>query len=89
MGEHPDGLQDLVTRAAIARRLHLSPGRLEAALRAHGFPAPLGRLGAQIVWRWADVRAWAERAQVWTGAGRGPDGLVQAPRPEYVLTAVP
>ena len=36
-----------------------------------------------------DVRAWAERAQVWTGAGRGPDGLVQAPRPEYVLTAVP
>jgi hypothetical protein len=77
VGEHPDGLQDLVTRAAIARRLHLSPGRLEAALRAPGFPAPLGRLGAQIVWRWADVRAWAESA-----AGR-PEG----PTPEGMRLA--
>jgi hypothetical protein len=77
VGEHPDGLQDLVTRAAIARRLHLSPARLEAALRAPGFPVPLGRLGAQIVWRWADVRAWAE----------GAEGRPEGPTPEGMRLA--
>jgi hypothetical protein len=69
VGEHPDGLQDLVTRAAIARRLHLSRSRLEAALGAPGFPRPIGRLGAMVVWSWADVRAWAEGAE---GRPEGP-----------------
>jgi hypothetical protein len=68
MSVHPDGLQDLVTRAHIARRLHLSRTRAERAVEAPGFPAPVGRLGRSTVWRWSDVRAWAERA-----AG-GPEG---------------
>jgi predicted DNA-binding transcriptional regulator AlpA len=69
VGEHPDGLQDLVTRAGIARRLHLSRAQLDRAVAAEGFPEPLGRLGSQIVWRWAEVRAWAERAE---GRPEGP-----------------
>jgi len=69
MVDHPDGLEDLVTRAHVARRLHLSRGRVEAAIGAPGFPAPVGRLGNSVVWRWRDVRAWAEGA---AGSTHGP-----------------
>ena len=69
MGDHPDGLEDLVTRAHIARRLHLSRARVADAVGAEGFPAPVGRVGPSTVWRWADVRRWAERA---TGSPGGP-----------------
>lgn len=69
MSVHPDGLQDLVTRAHIARRLHLSPARVEEAISSAGFPPPLGRVGASRVWRWSDVRLWAEGA---TGTPGGP-----------------
>jgi hypothetical protein len=67
--QHPDGLEDLVARAGIARRLHLTRARLERAVATPGFPAPIGRLGTQIVWRWSDVRAWAEGAE---GRPEGP-----------------
>jgi hypothetical protein len=77
VGEHPDGLQDLVTRAAIGRRLHLSRARVERAVASPGFPASLGRLGGLVVWRWAEVRSWAEGA-----AGR-PEG----PTPEGMRLA--
>jgi predicted DNA-binding transcriptional regulator AlpA len=60
MADHHDGLEDLVTRAHIARRLHLSRAAAARAASAPGFPAPVGRLGASVVWRWSDVRAWAE-----------------------------
>lgn len=69
VSEHPDGLQDLVTRARIGRRLQLTRARRDRALASSGFPAPLGRLGTQVVWRWSDVRAWAERAE---GRPEGP-----------------
>jgi hypothetical protein len=69
VGEHPDGLQDLVTRAAIARRLHLGRARAARAVASEGFPVPIGRLGGLVVWRWEDVRAWAERAE---GRPEGP-----------------
>lgn len=69
MREHPDGLEDLVTRARIGRRLQLTVARTDRAIASTGFPAPLGRLGTQVVWRWADVRAWAERAE---GRPEGP-----------------
>jgi hypothetical protein len=69
MADHPDGLQDLVTRAHVARRLHLTRGQLERAVSAHDFPAPVGRLGAWTVWRWSDVRRWAEGAR---GRPEGP-----------------
>lgn len=62
MSDHPDGLPDLVTRAHIARRLSLSRAGVEAATAGPGFPAPLGRLGRWPVWRWADVRDWAQDA---------------------------
>jgi len=69
LSAHPDGLQDLVTRAHIARRLHLPRARVERATGTPGFPAPIGRLGQSVVWRWSDVRAWAEGA---AGAPEGP-----------------
>lgn len=74
MSDHPDGLHDLVTRAHIARRLHLTRGALGRATAAPGFPAPLGRLGASEVWRWSDVRAWAEGA-AGSPHGPSPEGL--------------
>jgi predicted DNA-binding transcriptional regulator AlpA len=61
--EHHDGVQDLVTRAHIARRLHLGRAAIVRALAEPEFPTPLGRLGTSLVWRWADVRQWAEGAQ--------------------------
>jgi hypothetical protein len=69
VGQHPDGLEDLVTRTGIGRRLHLTRARRDRAVDAPGFPAPVGRLGSQVVWRWADVRAWAEGAE---GRPEGP-----------------
>lgn len=57
------GFDDLVTGAEIGRRLGISRQRVaKIAVRA-GFPEPLGRLGQAKVWRWADVRAWAEERQ--------------------------
>lgn len=69
VGEHPDGLPDLVTRARIGRRLQLTRAGRDRAIAAPGFPSPIGRLGSQVVWRWADVREWAERAE---GRPEGP-----------------
>lgn len=69
MSDHPDGMQDLVTRAHIARRLHLTRARVAGATASEGFPAPLGRVGPSPVWRWSEVRRWAERA---TGSPGGP-----------------
>jgi hypothetical protein len=77
VGELPDGLQDLVTRTAIARRLHLTRARAERAVGSPGFPAPVGRLGQQVVWRWSDVRAWAE----------GAEGRPEGPTPEGMSLA--
>ena len=62
MSDHPDGLSDLVTQTHIARRLHLTRAGIGAAARRPDFPEPLGRLGPSRVWRWSDVRAWAEGA---------------------------
>ena len=69
MSVHPDGLQDLVTRAHIARRLHIPRARVDAAVASEGFPEPLGRVGPSRVWRWSEVRSWAEGA---TGRPGGP-----------------
>ncbi len=62
MAEHADGLTDLVTRAHIGRRLHLTRAGVARALAEPGFPAPAGRVGASVVWGWAEVRRWAEAA---------------------------
>jgi hypothetical protein len=68
MAEH-DGLAELVTRAEIGRRLHMGRGRAASVVDEAGFPAPVGRLGDRVIWRWGDVRAWAEAAR---GRAGGP-----------------
>jgi len=74
VSDHPAGANDLVTRGHIARRLHLSRARVATAVASPGFPAPLGRLGQSPVWRWSDVRAWAEGA-AGSPEGPSPEGL--------------
>ena len=69
MTDHPDRPGDLVTRSRIARRLHLSRTRVAAASSSDGFPEPIGHLGESPIWRWTDVRAWAERT---AGSPEGP-----------------
>ena len=69
MSDRPGQPGNLVTRGHIARRLHLSRARVDAAVASEGFPAPLGHLDGRPVWRWSDVRAWAERA---AGSPSGP-----------------
>ena len=62
MSDQPGRPGDLVTRGHIARRLHLSRAHLASAISSPGFPEPVGHLAASPIWRWADVRAWAEEA---------------------------
>ena len=69
MSDRPGQPGNLVTRGHIARRLHLSRARVEAAVATEGFPAPLGHLDGRPIWRWNDVRDWAERA---AGSPSGP-----------------
>ena len=54
-------LEELVSGAEAARRLGLSRERIRQLAGQPGFPAPLGRVGQAIVWRWADVEAWARQ----------------------------
>ena len=67
-------MSDLVTRGHIARRLHLSRARTEAAVTSDGFPEPLGHLDGSPIWRWSDVHTWAERA-AGSPAGPSEEGL--------------
>ncbi len=56
-------LEDLVTAAEIGRRLDppLTRQRVQQLTQTDGFPAPLGRVGHYLVFRWADVEKWARR----------------------------
>lgn len=56
-------LEDLVTGAEIGRRLGLSTQRVHQLAARDDFPAPLGRVGNYVVWRWADVATWDARGQ--------------------------
>lgn len=51
-------LDDLVTLSDIASRLSVSRQRAHQLAAVDGFPAPLGQVGAAVVWRWPDVEAW-------------------------------
>jgi predicted DNA-binding transcriptional regulator AlpA len=62
------GLPDLVTATNIGRRLHLSRAGVARAVASPGFPAPIGLLRSSVVWRWEDVRRWAEEAAGHPGA---------------------
>jgi hypothetical protein len=74
MSDRPGRPGNLVTRGHIARRLHLSRARTEAAVASPGFPEPLGHLDSSPIWRWSDVRAWAE-STAGSPAGPSEDGL--------------
>ncbi len=63
-----------MTPGHIARRLHLTRARTQAAVASAGFPQPLGHLDGSPIWRWSDVRAWAEGA-AGSPAGPSEDGL--------------
>jgi hypothetical protein len=48
-----------VIAADIARRLGISPQRVNVLASGPGFPTPLGKLGRSSVWRWTGVERWA------------------------------
>ncbi len=43
----------------IAKRLGISPQRVNVLANGPGFPKPLGKLGRSAVWRWGSVEWWA------------------------------
>jgi hypothetical protein len=55
-----DGRTDLVIAVDIAKRLGISPQRVNVLASGPGFPKPLGRLGRSAVWRWSSVERWAQ-----------------------------
>lgn len=56
------GADELVTGAEAARRLGISRERLRQLAERDDFPTALGRAGVAVLWRWADVEAWARKS---------------------------
>lgn len=54
-----DSRTELVIAADIARRLAISPQRVNVLTAGPGFPKPLGKLGRSSVWRWSSIERWA------------------------------
>jgi predicted DNA-binding transcriptional regulator AlpA len=54
-----DSRTELVIATDIARRLALSPQRVNVLASTPGFPEPLGKLGRSSVWRWSTIERWA------------------------------
>ena len=55
--------------ADIAKRLQISPQRVNVLANGPGFPTPLGKLGRSFVWRWSSVERWArETGRLFAGA---------------------
>ena len=54
-----DSRTELVIAVDIAKRLGISPQRVNVLASAPGFPQPLGKLGRSAVWRWSNVERWA------------------------------
>ena len=54
-----DSRTELVIAVDIAKRLGLSPQRVNVLAGGPGFPEPLGKLGRSAVWRWSSVERWA------------------------------
>jgi predicted DNA-binding transcriptional regulator AlpA len=55
-----DADTELVIAVDIARRLDLSPQRVNVLASGPGFPKPLGKLGRSSVWRWSTIERWAK-----------------------------
>jgi predicted DNA-binding transcriptional regulator AlpA len=54
-----DSHTDLVIAVDIAKRLGISPQRVNVLATGPGFPKPLGKLGRSSVWRWSSIERWA------------------------------
>jgi predicted DNA-binding transcriptional regulator AlpA len=54
-----DSRTELLIAADIARRLGISPQRVNVLACGPGFPKPLGKLGRSSVWRWSSIERWA------------------------------
>jgi predicted DNA-binding transcriptional regulator AlpA len=54
-----DSRTELVIAVEIAKRLEISPQRVNVLASGPGFPRPLGKLGRSSVWRWNSVERWA------------------------------
>jgi hypothetical protein len=50
---------ELVIAVDIAKRLGVSPQRVNVLASGPGFPTPLGKLGRSSVWRWSSIERWA------------------------------
>lgn len=56
---HIDSQTDLVIAVDVAKRLGISPQRVNVLASRPGFPKPLGKLGRSSVWRWSSIQRWA------------------------------
>jgi hypothetical protein len=54
-----DSQTELVIAIDIARRLRISPQRVNVLAASPGFPKPLGKLGRSTVWRWSTIERGA------------------------------
>jgi predicted DNA-binding transcriptional regulator AlpA len=54
-----DSRTDLVIAVDVAKRLGISPQRVNILATGPGFPKPLGKLGRSSVWRWNSIERWA------------------------------
>jgi predicted DNA-binding transcriptional regulator AlpA len=54
-----DSRTELVIASDIAKRLGISPQRVNVLANGPGFPKPLGKLGRSSVWRWTSIERWA------------------------------
>jgi predicted DNA-binding transcriptional regulator AlpA len=58
-----DARTELVIATDIARRLAISPQRVNVLASSAGFPKPIGKLGRSSVWRWSSVERWARETR--------------------------
>jgi predicted DNA-binding transcriptional regulator AlpA len=64
-----DSRTDLVIAVDVAKRLGISPQRVNVLATGPGFPKPLGTLGRSSVWRWSSIERWARHTGRLTTAG--------------------
>lgn len=67
-----DARTELVIAVDIAKRLGISPQRVNVLAASPGFPQPIGKLGRSAVWRWATIECWAHET------GRLPVGTLDS-----------
>ena len=58
-GVQVDSRTELVIAVDIAKRLGISPQRVNVLASGPGFPQSLGKIGRSSVWRWSSIERWA------------------------------